>query len=255
MKLKFNSAFAIFILTGVIVTARAQIALINSQPTADAGWGVGKHILLVGGGMYHDYAKWFGETDSATLRAAGFAVRFTTNSDLATKWLGEADVLVFAAGVKWDATGEFRAAYAKHRAAGKGIVGLHSGLWINWNDWPEHKRGFGLAAGSHPPVGEFTVTKLIFDHPLSAAIPDQMTFIDELYHVQPFPSGVSVKVLAETSVSPRTNQKHPSFWVVDEPGVRVACIAPGHDGHTHTNEIFKKWLVDTVRWAAQPPSF
>jgi type 1 glutamine amidotransferase len=248
MKLKLNSAFSICLLTGLIGSVRAQTAPTNS------GWGAGRHILLVGGGMYHDYPKWFDETDSATLRAAGFAVRYTTNADLATKWLGEADVLVFAAGVKWDATASFKSAYAKHRASGKGIVGLHSGLWINWNDWPDHNRGFGLAASSHPPVGEFTVLKLIFDHPLSAAIPDHLTLMDELYHVQPFPNGVPVKVIAETSNSPKTNQKHPSFWVVDEPGVRVACIAPGHDGRTHTNEFFKKWLVDTVQWAVQPAS-
>jgi len=51
MKLKLNSAFAIFLITGVIVTARAQTAPTNSPPTADAGWSVGKHILLVGGAV------------------------------------------------------------------------------------------------------------------------------------------------------------------------------------------------------------
>ena len=38
---------------------------------------------------------------------------------------------------RWPATPEFRAAYEQHRGAGKGIVGLHSGLWINWRDWPQ----------------------------------------------------------------------------------------------------------------------
>jgi len=215
-------------------------------------WGAGKRVLLVGGGMYHDFPKWFNETDSATLREAGFAVRYSTDADMAAKWLPEADVLVFSACVGWHITPTFKAAYEKHRAVGKGIVGLHTGLWISWPNWPEVNRGFGLAAKSHPSLFKFTVQKIVSDHPLSSAIPNQITLQDELYSTQPFPGGAPVKVLAETSVSPQTHQKHPSFWVVNEPGVRVACIAPGHDGRTHTNEIFKSWLVETVRWAAQP---
>ena len=240
-----------------ILPLNGSVATISNQtntpsPTVVPDWGAGKHVLLVGGGMYHDFPKWFNETDSAMLRDAGFAVRYSTDADTAAKWLPEADVLVFSACVGWHITPAFKAAYEKHRAAGKGIVGLHTGLWISWPNWPEVNRSFGLAAKSHPPLFQFTVQKIVLDHPLSSAIPDQITLQDELYSVQPFPDGAPVKVLAETSVSPQTHQKHPSFWVVDEPGVRVACIAPGHDGRTHTNENFKKWLIETVRWATQP---
>jgi len=232
-----------------------QLLVPGESTASTAQWSTpdsGKRVLLVGGGKHHDYPQWFDEADSATLRAAGFEVIYTCEPETATRLLPGADVLVFSSGLGWPATPEFRAAYEKHRAAGKGIVGLHSGLWINWRDWPEFNRGFGLAANSHPVPAPFTITKLVFDHPLSAAIPDHFTLTDELYHTKPFPDGAPVKVIAETSSSPKTHENHPSFWVVDEPGIRVAGIAPGHDGRTHTNEIFQKWLVDTVRWAAKP---
>jgi type 1 glutamine amidotransferase len=210
----------------------------------------GKRVLLVGGGKHHDYPQWFNETDAATLRAAGFDVLYTCEPETATRLLPSADALVFSSGLGWPATAEFRAAYEQHRAAGKGIVGLHSGLWINWRDWPQHNRGFGLAVNSHPPAADYTITKLIKDHPLSAALPDTFVVTDELYHVESFPQGAPVKVIAETSPSPKTNKRHASFWYVDEPSVRVACIVIGHDGRTHTTDVFKKLLTDTVRWAA-----
>jgi type 1 glutamine amidotransferase len=210
----------------------------------------GKRVLLVGGGKHHDYPQWFNETDAATLRAAGFDVLYTCEPETATRLLPSADALVFSSGLGWPATAEFRAAYEQHRAAGKGIVGLHSGLWINWRDWPQHNRWFGLAANSHPPAADYTITKLIKDHPLSAALPDTFVVTDELYHVESFPQGAPVKVIAETSPSPKTNKRHASFWYVDEPSVRVACIVIGHDGRTHTTDVFKKLLTDTVRWAA-----
>jgi len=244
MKTLRNIAVAGLLLAGTLAA--------SAQSTNEPAWGAGPHVLLVGGGKYHDFPKWFDATDSATLRDAGFAVRYATDPNQAADWLPEADVLVFSACVGWPVTQKFEGAFLKHRQAGKGIVALHTGVWVSWPAWSAVNRSFGLASRSHPPLFHFAIHNLHVNHPLSALLPDDLPLTDELYSVQPFPGGAPVTVLAETDVSPQTHQKHPSFWVVNEPGVRVACIAPGHDGRTHTNEVFKKWLVGTVRWAAAP---
>jgi hypothetical protein len=60
-------------------------------------WAPGKlKVLVVGGGSSHDFGKFFGGTDVATLAAAGFSVNYTEDRDQAAAELGQADVAVIS---------------------------------------------------------------------------------------------------------------------------------------------------------------
>ena len=53
-------------------------------PTKPVVWAPGKtKVLLVGGGSAHNFARFFGEADGATLTAAGFTVHYTEDRDQA----------------------------------------------------------------------------------------------------------------------------------------------------------------------------
>ena len=56
-------------------------------------WAPGKtKVLIVAGGSAHNFGKFFGETDTATLTAAGFSVNYTEDRDQAAAELSKADV-------------------------------------------------------------------------------------------------------------------------------------------------------------------
>jgi hypothetical protein len=62
-------------------------------PTVPVQWEAGKtKVLVIGGGSSHNFAKFFGDTDVATLKAAGYTVHYTEDRDQAADLLAEADV-------------------------------------------------------------------------------------------------------------------------------------------------------------------
>ncbi|MFM7606011.1 MAG: PVC-type heme-binding CxxCH protein, partial [Prosthecobacter sp.] len=64
-------------------------------PAAPVNWEAGKtRVLVIGGGSSHNFAKFFGETDVATLKAAGLTVHYTEDRDQAAAELANADAAI-----------------------------------------------------------------------------------------------------------------------------------------------------------------
>lgn len=248
LALLWSFVFSLTAAESIADPAAAAPAATNSAPPLK--WERGTRVLLVGGGTSHDFQKWFGEADGATLRAAGtFSVNYTENSATATRALPEADVLVLSTNQKGFDTPEFRAALLAFADSGKGIVLLHPAVWYNW-PWPAYNaRLVGGGSRDHEPLGEFTIS-VLKNHPVTRGLPAAFKVTDELYHVTLDPRGAATEVLAQTSLAPGTQQTYPSIWIVKHPKARIVALAPGHDGRVHELPAFKQLLVNSVACAA-----
>jgi len=228
------------------------------QPAAPISWEPGKtKVLLVGGGSSHNFAKFFGESDTATLKAAGYAVHYTEDRDQAAAELANADVAVISVNRQFFDTPAWRKAVFDFAAAGKGIIMLHPGTWFGYSRWSElNARIVGGGSRGHDKLGPFEVNVLTNkkDHPVMAGVPANFAVEDELYymnaepHTNP-PDTSPIEVLAETSPSQKYGRPHPSVWITQHEKARIVGIALGHDARVHELPAFKTLLSNAVKWA------
>ncbi|MBL9144519.1 MAG: ThuA domain-containing protein [Verrucomicrobiaceae bacterium] len=224
-------------------------------PTTAPAWEAGKtKVLVIGGGSSHNFAKFFGDTDVATLKAAGYTVHYTEDRDQAADLLAEADVAVISVNRKFFDTAKYRKALFDRVNAGKGVVMLHPGTWYGFGGWPEiNKEIVGGGARGHDRLGEFKVNVTRRDHAIMVGVPDSFEVFDELYYMnaEGTPEGTNkIEVLAETSPSQKYNKPHPSVWITDHPKARIVGIALGHDDKVHDLPAFKAILANSVKWVA-----
>lgn len=225
------------------------------QPAKPVSWEAGKtKVLLIGGGSSHNFAKFFGDADSATLKAAGYSVHYTEDRDQAAAELPHADVAVISVNRNFFDTPAYRKALFDRIAAGKGVVMLHPGTWYGYGKWPElNAQIIGGGARGHDKLGPFQIKVLKPAHPIMAGVPASFDVTDELYYVNavPAPEGTApIEILAETSPSQKYNQAHPSVWITQNPKARIVGIALGHDERVHDHAAFKAILANAVKWVA-----
>lgn len=235
--------------------ARGDGPLVPATPVT---WEPGKtRVLVIGGGSSHDFASFFGTTDVATLKDAGFTVHYTEDRDQAAAELSQAHVAVISVNRKFFDTAAYRKALMDFAAAGKGIVMLHPGTWYGYASWPElNAQIVGGGARGHDKIHPFDVRTLDASHPVMAGVPAVFTVEDELYHVNAEPdkipaSTAKIHALAETSPSDKFKTAHPSIWITQHPKARIVGIALGHDQRTHDHDAFKKVLVNAARWVSR----
>ncbi len=220
-------------------------------------WAPGKtKVLVIGGGSSHDFGKFFGETDVATLGAAGFSVNYTEDRDQAAAEIGKADVAVISVNRQFFDTPEYRKALFDFAARGKGLVMLHPGTWYGFAQWPElNALIVGGGARGHDRIAKFTVNAVKPDHPIMKGVPASFEVEDELYYLnaeaEKVPPGTApIEVLAETSPSVKFARPHPAVWVTRHATARIVGITLGHDERVHDLPAFKTLLANAVRWAA-----
>jgi putative membrane-bound dehydrogenase-like protein len=220
-------------------------------------WAPGKKkVLIVAGGSSHNFGKFFGETDGATLAAAGFSVNYTEDRDQAAAELGNADVALVSVNRQFFDTPAYRKALFDFAAAGKGIVMLHPGTWYGFAEWPELNAAIvGGGARGHDRIAKFSVNAVKPAHPIMKGVPATFEVEDELYwlNAEPdkMPAGAAaIDVLAETSPSVRYKKPHPAVWTTTHAKARIVGITLGHDERVHDLPAFKTLLANAVVWAA-----
>ena len=223
-------------------------------------WAAGKtKVLLIGGGSSHDFGRFFGGTDSATLAAAGFSVNYTEDRDQAAAEVGKADVAVISVNRQFFDTPAYRKALFDFAAAGKGLVMLHPGTWYGFPQWSELNASIvGGGARGHDRIARFSVNAVKPNHPIMKGVPRSFEVEDELYYLNAeadkIPTGTSpIEVLAETSPSVRFKQPHPAVWITSHPTARIVGITLGHDERVHDLPAFKTLLANAVKWAGRVP--
>jgi putative membrane-bound dehydrogenase-like protein len=215
-----------------------------------------KRVLIITGGSSHKFAEFFGATDSATLRAAGYSVHYTEDRDHAAAELASADVAVISVNRMFFDTPEYRKAVMAFAAAGKGIVMLHPGTWYGFQRWPElNAQIVGGGARGHDKLGAYSVNALKPAHPIMQGVPATFEVIDELYYInaepEKIPPGTSpIEVLAETSPSIKFKKPHPVVWITQHPKARIVGLTLGHDARVHDLKPAHPLLTNAVKWAS-----
>ncbi len=226
-------------------------------PAEPAKWEAGKtKVLVIGGGSSHNFAEFFGKTDVATLKAAGFSVHYTEDRDQAATELANADVAIISVNRKFFDTAAYRKALFDFAAAGKGIVMLHPGTWYGFAGWPElNAQIVGGGARGHDKIHPFDVKAVKADHPVMAGVPASFTVEDELYYInaepEKTPPGTAkITVLAETSPSDKFKAAHPSVWITEHAKAKVVGFALGHDARVHDLKPYQQLLINAAKWSS-----
>jgi type 1 glutamine amidotransferase len=221
-------------------------------------WAPGKKkVLIISGGSSHNFGKFFGETDGATLSAAGFSVNYTEDRDQAASEIKNADIALISVNRQFFDTPEYRKALFDFAAAGKGIVMLHPGTWYGFPNWPELNATIvGGGARGHDRIAKFSVNAVQPAHPIMKGVPASFDVEDELYYLNAepdkMPAGVAaMEVLAETSPSVRFKKPHPAVWITKHPQARIVGMSLGHDERVHDLPAFRTLLVNAVGWTAR----
>jgi type 1 glutamine amidotransferase len=225
-------------------------------PAAPVQWEAGKtRVLVIGGGSSHNFKDFFGTTDVATLKAAGFSVHYTEDRDQAAAELANADAAIISVNRKFFDTTAYRKALFDFASAGKGIVMLHPGTWYGFTGWPElNAQIVGGGARGHDKIHPFEVKK-IKSHPVMEGVPESFTVEDELYYVNAEPDKVpagtaKIAVLAETSPSDKYQKPHPSVWITEHPQAKIVGMALGHDARTHDHAGYRQLLINAAKWVS-----
>lgn len=207
-------------------------------------------ILIVGGGMHHDFARWFGEEDLELFSQTGASVRYTEDPGEVPADLPGLDILYLSNNQPLpDAT--LREEIFEFVESGKGLLLVHPALWYNWEDWPAYNRDLaGGGSRSHPPYGEFEVRVTDPDHPVMTGVPEAFTLADELYRFEADPEGSDMHVLA-VGVEEETGEEYPVAWAIEYGKGRIVCITLGHDGASHEHEAYRKMLRNSMDWLTE----
>jgi type 1 glutamine amidotransferase len=207
--------------------------------------------LVLGGGSSHDFRRWFGEEDLATLAEPdsftqlGPLAYVEDPRELAAR-LGELQLVVLCNNQPL-ADPELRSALFAFVERGGGLLLLHAATWYNWADWPAYNAELvGGGARGHEEYGELGVRVVDPAHSMAAGLPRSFSITDELYRFEPDPAASSHVVLVGTSRA--TGAEFPVAWTRIHGGGRIAVITLGHDGAAHTNRGFQTLLRNAVRW-------
>jgi uncharacterized protein len=233
---------------------RGDGPLLPPQPIV---WAPGEtRVLVIGGGSSHNFQKFFGGTDVATLSAAGYSVNYTEDRDQAAAEIGTADVAVISVNRKFFDTPAYRQALFAFAAAGKGLVMLHPGTWYGFPDWPElNARIVGGGARGHDKLGKYSVNAVKPGHPIMRGVPASFDVEDELYYINAEPDKIPpgtapIEVLAETSPSIKFKQPHPVIWTTKHERARIVGFTLGHDERVHDLPAYRTLLTNAVKWAS-----
>ncbi len=209
----------------------------------------GPRVLLVGGGSSHDFVKFFGGTDKATLTPAVGWVEFTQNLNGIAPILKNIDVLVLSANQPISA--ETRKALIDFANAGGGIVALHPGTWYAWNNFPQwNKEIVGGGTRAHDNFGPFTVTVSNPASTITKGVPGTFEITDELYHYAADPAATPIEVLA-TATSSKSGKAFPQVWIVKHPKAKIVGLTLGHDAKAHDLPAYQTLLRNAVVWCGE----
>lgn len=225
-------------------------------PATPVNWEKGKaSVLIIGGGSSHKFHEFFGKADSATLEAAGLTTHYTEDNEQATEELANADVAIISVNRTGFDTPEYRKALMDRIDAGKGVIMLHPGTWYGYKNWPElNAKVVGGGTRGHDKLGPMGVRVANRQHPIMKGVSKEFELVDELYMMNRdgHPDGAAkIRVLAESSVSVKSNDRHPVVWVTEHPKTRIVGITLGHDERAHGHPDYQKILANAAKWVAK----
>jgi type 1 glutamine amidotransferase len=208
----------------------------------------GPRVLIVGGGSSHDFVKFFGGTDKATLTPVTGWVDFTQNLNGIPAILDRVDVLLLSA--NQPISSATKKALMDYANRGGAIIAHHPGTWYAWRNFPEwNKEIIGGGTKGHDALGPFTAKVTNAEHPITKGVPAEFEITDELYNYNPDPAATPIEVLA-TATSRKSGKVFPQVFIVKHPKARIVGFTLGHDERAHNLEAYQTLLKNAVQWAS-----
>ena len=208
----------------------------------------GPRVLIVGGGSSHDFTKFFGGTDKATLTLVTGWVDYTQNLNGIPAILDRVDVLLLSA--NQPISSATKKALMDYANRGGAIIAHHPGTWYAWRNFPEwNKEIIGGGTKGHDALGPFTAKVTNAEHPITKGVPAEFEITDELYNYNPDPAATPIEVLA-TATSRKSGKVFPQVFIVKHPKARIVGFTLGHDERAHNLEAYQTLLKNAVQWVA-----
>jgi type 1 glutamine amidotransferase len=244
-----NTALLMMVLLPVVFSGCFSYSKVETTTTTVSYSPKPIRVLIVGGGTSHDFTRWYGQADAATLSREGLCkVTYTSNTDSIANYLTVNDVLYLATNQPINITG--RKAIFDFAAAGKGMILGHPALWYNYKDWPEYNLQLvSGGASSHDRYGSFDEEIVNTSHPVTAGVTQKFNLKDERYHYAVDPAGPGIEILANNHVA-GSDKAYPSIFVIKNPKARIVGFALGHDAASHDIVDYQTLLRNSVKWVA-----
>ncbi len=212
-------------------------------------------VLMLVGGIYHDYEKLPVELAARlTERGDGVTVDITTDLTRLNKAdLESYQVLLFNVCQHDAPTEAQRDAIMSFVRGGKGLVSMHCALW-SYQDWPEWAEMVGGFAPGHDKYGEFPVTILDPADATMEGLGSGFSITDEPYTVDK--RDPDVNLLIRTTGVHKDRQGNirsgpePQVWRRPWGDGRVFVVTFGHDGPSQRSDAFITLMHNGVRWAS-----
>jgi type 1 glutamine amidotransferase len=211
---------------------------------------MGKRILMILGGTWHDFDG-FAAAMTPIFERAGYEVEATYDLEAPTRITeGHYDLVLLntcigevrqddgpvAPGLT-DGQAESLAGWVR---GGGGLLAVHAAT-VAGQTSPTLRALVGGVFVEHPPQFSFTIYPLYEEHPITAGI-EAFTVHDEFY-IQAYDDTVAIHAIAlDRSVA------HPMVWSKREGKGRVAYIAMGHGPEVWSLEPYQRLMLQAIEW-------
>jgi type 1 glutamine amidotransferase len=212
-----------------------------------------KKILVILGGMYHDF-EGFAHALKDHFSPADYQLVPTYDLDhLLGLQAGQVDVVLSYTSLSkhrpgHNDSGPEKLSNAQVSAlqawvqAGGGLLAVHCGTVVGDSSL-DLARLLGGQFIEHPPQFAYTVYPLSVEHPMIAEV-EAFSVHDEFY-IQRVDPSVQVHL-----VSIDRGLAYPMAWSKSEGRGRVAHLAPGHAAETWYHPMYRRLLIQAVEWVS-----
>jgi type 1 glutamine amidotransferase len=214
---------------------------------------MGKRILMVLGGTWHDFDG-FAAAMKSCFRKAKHRVKSTYRFDDLTRLeRSRYDLVILntCAGEVRDDDGPTVPGFTDPQVEalttwvrdGGALLALHAAT-VAGQSSPALRALLGGVFVEHPPPFSFTVYPMHEEHPLTAGV-DAFAVHDELY-VQAYDEAIAIHMVAfDRGVA------HPMVWSKRDGKGRVAYIAMGHGPEVWELAPYRRLLLQSIEWLTQ----
>ncbi len=212
------------------------------------------HVLMVVGGLYHDYETLPPVLAERLTDRGEIDVQVTHDlSVLKPEVLRRYGVLLFNTCQQAELDEPTRQAIVGFVGSGKGLVAMHCSLW-SFQSWPEWTQMLGGFAWGHDKYGTFPVTVLDPADATMLSVGSQFEITDEPYYVDRRDPNVKLLIRTSTTHQQLPDGKDrpgpdPQVWSKPYGKGRVFVVTFGHDAASQSDERFITLLHNGIRWA------